>query len=355
MRTLRPQRATHRRRCRHIAPAAHVIGVTDDTRPMNKEAYLAAAATPLQEPTLRPPLADPGRHRRRPAPGGPRRHHRQRRAALGPTRPRLLRRRPPVGHHRLRPGVRQPPAARRPDRGPIRPQADLHRRPPGVCRSLRSRRGRTELRAPGRRPCPAGRLRGAAGARLAVATGNDVHGSRRARQGIRHIRGDRRHGRGDRPAARWRAHRGARLALVPLHLDPVRGPGRRRRHAAPATRPDRGPAAARPPGCVDRLLGPVLARLRPHPGGVRRLGRSAHDLLPGRKRRPPGAVRSAPAPCREPAPAVGSGHRPQPRRLVPGDRDRRRQPLRDLPVPHLLSPGHEGPERIRDGPLHSCR
>ena len=36
-RTLRPQRATHRRRCRHIAPSAHVIGVTDEPAHVNKE------------------------------------------------------------------------------------------------------------------------------------------------------------------------------------------------------------------------------------------------------------------------------------------------------------------------------
>ena len=69
------------------------------------------------------------RHRHRAADGRARRDHREHRAAVRPAGPGLLRRRPPVGHHRLRAGLRQPAAARRPDRRPVRPQVDLHRRP----------------------------------------------------------------------------------------------------------------------------------------------------------------------------------------------------------------------------------
>ncbi len=64
----------------------------------------------------------------------------------------------------------------------------------------------------------------------------------------------------------------------------------------------------------------------------------------------PGRIRRAPAPRRPPAAPAARGHRPQPRRRLRGDRDRRRRHLRRVPVPDVLPPEHQGPEPARDRP-----
>ena len=61
-------------------------------------------------------------HRARPADRRPRRDHREHRPAVRPARPGAQRREPAVGRHRVHPGLRQAPAARRPDRRPRRPK-----------------------------------------------------------------------------------------------------------------------------------------------------------------------------------------------------------------------------------------
>ena len=85
------------------------------------------------------------RYRHRPADGRARRDDREHRPAVRPARPRLLGRRPPVGDHRLRAGVRQPAAARRADRRPVRPQVDVHRRPARLRRGVGGRRRRASF------------------------------------------------------------------------------------------------------------------------------------------------------------------------------------------------------------------
>ena len=151
-----------------------------------------------------------------------------------------------------------------------------------------------ELRRARRRARAAGRLRRAARPGRAVAADDDVHRSGRARQGVRHLRRDRRHGRRDRAAARRRADRDARLALVPVRLDRLRRPGGDRRRAAAATTcrsaRARGSTSA---GRCSRLGGLFalvfgLARAR-----VRRLGRCGDARVPDRQRRPAGRVRRA--------------------------------------------------------------
>ena len=163
----------------------------------------------------------------------PRRDDREHRAAVGAEGARLLQREPPVGRHRLRARVRQPAAARRPPRRPLRPQVDLHRRPD------RLRRWPRRSAAPPRASACSSRaraLQGAFGALLAPsalgAADDDVHRPRRARQGVRHLRRDRRRRRGARPAARRDPHRVPVLALVPVREPPVRDPGRRRARCA---------------------------------------------------------------------------------------------------------------------------
>ena len=63
---------------------------------------------------------------------------------------------PAVGRHRVRAGVRQPAAARRQARRPVRPQVDVHRRPDRLLAGVRGRRAGHSLRHAGRRPGAAG-------------------------------------------------------------------------------------------------------------------------------------------------------------------------------------------------------
>ena len=82
-------------------------------------------------------------------------------------------------------------------------------------------------------------LQGAFGAMLAPAALSlltTTFTDPRTRQGLRHLRRHRRHGRRHRPAARRSADRDAGLALVPVRVDRVRGPGGDRRLAVAAPR-----------------------------------------------------------------------------------------------------------------------
>src|SRR5215218_7962058 len=114
------------------------------------------------------------------------------------------------------------------------------------------------------------------------------------------------------------------------------------------------PAPARPrldvPRHADRVERAVRARVRPLARRHRRLGRPRHDRLSRRQRRPARHVRRDPAARRPPAAAAAGRRRPQPRRVVPGDRNRERRALRPLPVPDVLPAEHEGPDRTRDRP-----
>ena len=230
-------------------------------RPSDKAPIMPS---PTRHPST-PALADPRRPRHRPADGRARRDHREHRAALRPAGAAASPTRPAVGGHRLRARLRQPAAARRPDRRPVRPQADVRRRP-----------GRLR-RSPPRSAAPpqsfgmlvaARALQGVFGALLAPAalsllttTFTDPQG---ARQGVRHLRRDRRRRRRDRPDARRRADRVPRPgAGASTSTSPSRSPPRSARsrcsHDAPRRRTPRSSTSR---ASLTRLGRPVRARLR---------------------------------------------------------------------------------------------
>ena len=173
-----------------------------------------------------------------------------------------------------------------------------------------------------------GRVRRAARPRRALAADHHVHRPEGAREGVRDLRRDRRHGRRDRPAARRRADRAARLALVPVRLRGLRAAGGGDRRAPAAPRAGREPAAAGRARRARRLDRPVRAGVRPLAGGDRRLGRPAHDRLPRRLRAAADGLHRPAAPHRAAAAAAAGGLRPRPRRVLPGDRHRQRGPVR---------------------------
>ena len=158
------------------------------------------------------PVGGPRPPRCRPADGRARRDDREHRAALRAEGAALLQRQPPVGHHRLRAGLRQPAAARRQARRPLRPQVDADRRPVRFRPGLRPRRPRAVLRDARRRPRAAGRLRRDPRPVRAGPADRDLRGLARPAQGVRHLQRDRRRRRLRRPAPRRRA-------------DPERSPG----------------------------------------------------------------------------------------------------------------------------------
>ena len=137
----------------------------------------------------RPPLADPGRDRPRPADGGPRRHDREHRAAVGPDGPRVLRRLASMGDHGVRAGLRLVAAPRRTDQRPHRSQMDVHRGSHRIRRRLRDRRRRAFVRGSDRRPRAAGRIRRAPRAGRALDRHDDLHGPGRASEGVRRSTG----------------------------------------------------------------------------------------------------------------------------------------------------------------------
>ncbi len=213
---------------------------------------------------------------------------------------------------------------------------------------VRGRRRGDELRGARRRPRRPGRVRRAARSRRALAADDHVHRPEGAREGVRDLRRDRRHGRRDRPAARRRADRVARLALVPVRLRGLRPAGGGDRRAAAAPRAGREPAAAGRARRAGRLDRPVRAGVRPVAGGDRRLGRPDHDRLPRRVRRAADGLHRAAAPDEAAAAAAAGGLRPRPRGVLPGDRHRQRGSVRPLPVPDLLPAADQGLQRVRD-------
>ncbi len=154
----------------------------------------------------------------------------------------------------------------RPGGRPVRPAPRDARRPDRVRRQLGDRRRGLRLRDARRRPRAPGRERSDDGARGAVPDRGDVHRSQGARQGVRDLRRDREQRRRHRAAARRRAHRVRRLALVPLR----QRRGRRRGH--------RG----RPAGAAEGRRSPHDDRRRLRRTGHRRAGRTGPGLQPGR-------------------------------------------------------------------------
>ena len=179
------------------------------------------------------PLARLRRRLSRRADGGARRHHRHRRAALDPRRPRLQRDDAGLGRQRLPAHLRRLPSARRPARRPIRPPARLHRRHRRLHRRLaRLRRGERAAAAGGGASSPGHRRRDRRVGRAGAADGA-LHRSRRARQGDGRVRLRLRRRRLDRRPPRRRSHRCLRLALgVPGQPADRRRRGRAQRRAA---------------------------------------------------------------------------------------------------------------------------
>ncbi len=242
-------------------------------------------------------VAGAARHHGRRLHGVPRRDDRQRRVPVdGGRLPRGLAERALVGPQRVQHRLRRGAGARRPDRGPAGPAADLLRRPVAVPRRLGPLRPRARLRVPDRGARRAGARRRGADPDLARAGPARVP-ARAARRGHERLGGGRRGGGGHRTVARRRAHRRGRLALGLLR-QPDRRPGRAARAAAPG-RP-RGPGERRAP-----------RRARRHPAGRRRRGggaghhqgarlgldrRAGADLLARRRLRAGRAGRAGAAP-----------------------------------------------------------
>ena len=283
-------------------------------------------------------MGDPRRPRHRPAHGRARRDRREHRAALGAAGPRLLRRPPAVDRHRLRAGLRQPAAARRPARRPVRPQADVRRRPARLRRppppSAAPRRASRCSSAPARCRASFGALLAPAGPLAA-----DDHVHRPARTRRRSASSAPSPARGGAIGLllggvlteylSWRWAMYVNLAL--------RHPGRRRRDRAARTRsPSPTARGSTCPASLTASARPVRARLRP-------LARRDHGWSdPLTSASSPPAWRCSAASSRierrvrAPAPAAARRARPHPRRLVPRLRDRRRRHVRRVPVPHLL-------------------
>ncbi len=184
-------------------------------------------------PRRLPPLARPGRRLSRRADGGARRHHRQRRLAVDPRRPRLFRDDAGLGRQRLPAHLRRLPAARRPARRSVRSPPCLHHRHRPLHRRLARLRHLERAAAAGRGARDPGhrrrdRRRGRAGA-----ADDALHRSRRARQGDGRVRLRLRRRRLDRRPARRRPHRRLRLALgLPRQPADRRRRGRAQRRLA---------------------------------------------------------------------------------------------------------------------------
>ena len=282
-------------------------------------------------------MEDPRDPWHRAADGRARRHDREHRVAVGTKGAALLQRQPPVDRHRVRARVREPAADRRAHQRLLRPQVDVHRGTGRIRGRLCDRRRRTELRRAGRGAHIPGSVRRAAGTGGAFAADHHVHRGRRAQQGVRCLQRDRRQRRLRGPAARRRAH-----AVPELALQHVRQPGVRddcdRGRADPAAKPGPGRPAQ------TRLARDIHGDRRLVRAGVRLLARRDHEL--GQPADPRACSRAASCSwplfaCdrvagRAPAASAAGRHRPQPRRLVPVDRDLRRGDVRRVPVPHLL-------------------
>ena len=133
-----------RARARHGAAretsrtACVVSKSTDEFRPTRQVYYVYDERHRLQ------PLAGPLRPLRGRADDRPRRHRRERRAAVHQGRPRLHPEQPRLGRERLPDRLRRPAAARRAARRPDRPPAHLPRRAGRVHRRIAPVRARAE-------------------------------------------------------------------------------------------------------------------------------------------------------------------------------------------------------------------
>ena len=149
-------------------------GVPDDKRRNRSRDYTRDGRRQAARARPAPVVVTRG-HRHRPADDRARRVRRRRGAAFGPEGSAHLHRQPPVGDERLHARLRQPPAARRADRGLPRSPPHVRRRPhrlrPVICPGRPVPGRRHALRRPG----PAGSFRRPHGASLALASNDDVH------------------------------------------------------------------------------------------------------------------------------------------------------------------------------------
>ncbi len=206
-----------------------------------------------------------------------------------------------MGAQRLHPDVRRLPPLGWAHCRSVRAPSCLFDRPHGVHPREPSRRSRTE-------PGDADRCEGRSGARRCNPVSrnvddpdDDVQGAEGSCPRDGHLeRGSRGRRRGRR-SSRRRPHRGAFLALDPVHQHPHRCRHLHRRAGVPARepRPGRAPAARRA-RCRARHRGPDLARVRRRPHYERRLGLLAD---PGRLR----AWRSTDRLVRRPRGSCGHG------------------------------------------------
>ena len=170
-------------------------------------------------------LGDPRRRHRGAVDDRARRVHRHDRPAVGATRPRYLDGQPPVGDHRLHPGLRGLPAAGWPDRRLLGSQADVRRRVAGLRRRIGPRWPGRQRGHALRRPRPAGRVRGTDGTRRPVHPDHHLPARRQgAGQGVRRLRCRLGRRRSHRRPARGRAHRVRLVAVVPARQRADRRP-----------------------------------------------------------------------------------------------------------------------------------
>ena len=178
-----------------------------------------------------------------------------------------------MGDLRLRPALRRRALARRPPRRPVRPPADVRRRPRRLLRQLAALRACLVGRLTDRLPRDPGTRRRAARTRCARAADDDVRRGPRAQSGPRDLRCRLRKRRRRRRPARRTADLVPQLVLDLLHQRPGRPDGdRARTDAAP-----REPRSAAPPPLRPRRRSldhrrPDAARLRDDTRDQRRLG-----------------------------------------------------------------------------------
>lgn len=245
--------------------------------------------------------------RARPVDGSLGRDGHQHRPAAGPGRPALLDRKPPVGRHGLRAGVRVAAPARW---APERPLGSAQRSLRGT-RGLRPRLGAGRVcaqlrRARGRARGP-GDLWGAARSRRARRAHRHVLRAQGTGEGLRHLRDHWGLGGGDRALTRRRLDPVGLVAMVPVHQHRLCRDRPRRRGGVRARRARGAPLAPRRSGDRPRERRALLGRLRifervelvmVEPGdlGIPARRRRAHDGL----RRVAGAIETSAAAATHP-------------------------------------------------------
>ena len=299
---------------------------------------------------------DPGGH----DPGTGHRPDRRDRGRRGPAghraRPRRHAGRAAVDRRRVPAHPGRAHADRRGPRRPLRAAAHVRGGAGVVHRHVAAVRPGPEPGGPDRRARPAGRGRGAAGARHPGHHLGDLH-RRRPRPGDRPVGGLGRAGR--RPRAARRRRPGGR-ALVALGV-PDQPPGGRGRHRPdPLGRPGEprrvGRGAPGPGRRRARRSGPPGRHLRAHRGAGVRLDAGGHPRRARRRRRPArglrgrGGIGGASARAVEPVPGrqLQRGQRRHPR-PVRGDH-RHLLPAAPVPAgrPGLLGPARGGGRDPRD-------